>query len=137
MWLSFCSAVLFAQHELHNLIFYGNMPPSVQAVSQFEVSLSYCWSSLQIPNMICKQSVFFFGAQHLHQVPTSIACKLHYSKGIKCNQVNASSYHIRNFVLLLQHLPKAAASNAGAVLVGVKEVVVGGVVEVRQMQNGL
>ena len=38
---------------------------------------------------------------------------------------------------MLQHLLKAAASKAGAVLVGVKEVAVGGVVvvEVRQMQK--
>ena len=38
---------------------------------------------------------------------------------------------------MLQHLLKAAASRAGAALVGVKGVAVGGVVVVRQMQKGM
>ena len=56
----------------------------------------------------------------------------------RCNQLHGSSHHTWKFIPLLQHLPKAAASKAGAVLVGVKEVAVGGVVVVEvQMQNRL
>ena len=88
--------------------------------------------------MICKQSISLFGAQHLLQLPASIvSCAT--LRAPRCNQLTASSHHTCNFVLLLQHLPKAAASKAEAVLVGAKGVAVGGVVvvEVQQMQNGL
>ena len=85
---------------------------------------------MQIPITICKQSVLFFGAQHLLQVPTSLHVSCTTLRASKCNQLNASSHHTWSFFPLLQHLLKAAASKVGAVLVGVKEVAVGGVVVV-------
>ncbi len=118
-------------------MFNSNMPSSMQAVKHFKVSLPYCWSSLQMPITICKQSVLFFGAQHLLEVPISLRVSCTSLRASRCNQLNASSHHTWSFVPMLQHLLKAAASRAGAALVGVKGVAVGGVVVVRQMQKGM